>query len=97
MLICPMSVGGALSLGDPTQEPEIKDASWRYRHARRAPVDEMTLQPGRRVSKAGLESAINAWQCMYVRTLLVFVSCAALNLTNLCSYCYIGITTSHGL
>jgi hypothetical protein len=60
MPIGPMSAGGALSLGDSAQELEIKDASGRYRHARRAPVDEMTLQPGRRVSKAGLESAINA-------------------------------------
>lgn len=58
--IGPMSAGGALSLGDSAQELEIKDASGRYRHARRAPVDEMTLQPGRRVSKAGLESAYNS-------------------------------------
>ncbi|KAG8696353.1 hypothetical protein FRC09_008565 [Ceratobasidium sp. 395] len=36
-------------------EVEIKDSTGRYRHARRAPVDESTLQPGRRVSKAGLE------------------------------------------
>ncbi|KAF9260422.1 hypothetical protein L218DRAFT_1079330 [Marasmius fiardii PR-910] len=41
---------------DPFQELEIRDSSGRYRHARRAPVDEMTLQPMRRVSKAGLES-----------------------------------------
>lgn len=39
------------------QEVEIKDADGRYRHARRAPVDELTLQPMRRVSKAGLESS----------------------------------------
>ncbi|TFK71562.1 hypothetical protein BDN72DRAFT_793755 [Pluteus cervinus] len=39
------------------QEMEIKDATGRYRHARRAPVDETTLQPSRRVSKAGLESS----------------------------------------
>ncbi|KAL0057120.1 hypothetical protein AAF712_016251 [Marasmius tenuissimus] len=41
---------------DPAQEMEIRDSSGRYRHARRAPVDEQTLQPMRRVSKAGLES-----------------------------------------
>ncbi|KAL0573668.1 hypothetical protein V5O48_008297 [Marasmius crinis-equi] len=41
---------------DPFQEMEIRDSSGRYRHARRAPVDEQTLQPMRRVSKAGLES-----------------------------------------
>ncbi|OBZ74575.1 Dual specificity protein phosphatase 1-B [Grifola frondosa] len=45
------------TLGDSGQEMEIKDSSGRYRHARRAPVDEATLQPLRRVSKAGLESA----------------------------------------
>lgn len=45
-------------LGDSQQELEIKDAEGRYRHARRAPVDETTLQPMRRVSKAGLESAV---------------------------------------
>ena len=45
-------------LGDSQQELEIKDAEGRYRHARRAPVDEATLQPMRRVSKAGLESSI---------------------------------------
>ncbi|KAF8512093.1 hypothetical protein BU17DRAFT_54224 [Hysterangium stoloniferum] len=43
-------------LGDHPQELEIKDSSGRYRHQRRAPVDENTLQPLRRVSKAGLES-----------------------------------------
>lgn len=39
------------------QDMEIRDREGRYRHARRAPVDENTLQPMRRVSKAGLESA----------------------------------------
>jgi len=39
------------------QDMEIRDREGRYRHARRAPVDETTLQPMRRVSKAGLESA----------------------------------------
>jgi hypothetical protein len=53
----PMSAGGVASIGDSGQEMEIKDASGRYRHARRAPVDENTLQPLRRVSKAGLESS----------------------------------------
>jgi len=55
----PMSAGGLLDRvnGDSGQEVEIKDASGRYRHARRAPVDENTLQPLRRVSKAGLESS----------------------------------------
>ncbi|EJD04926.1 uncharacterized protein FOMMEDRAFT_27210 [Fomitiporia mediterranea MF3/22] len=48
----------AARVGDSGQEMEIKDASGRYRHARRAPVDENTLQPMRRVSKAGLESSI---------------------------------------
>ncbi|GLB44184.1 putative dual specificity phosphatase, catalytic domain [Lyophyllum shimeji] len=54
-----MSAGGLLDRinGDSGQEMEIKDASGRYRHARRAPVDETTLQPMRRVSKAGLESS----------------------------------------
>ncbi|TBU44608.1 hypothetical protein BD309DRAFT_919543 [Dichomitus squalens] len=47
----------AAQIGDAAQEVEIKDAAGRYRHARRAPVDEATLQPMRRVSKAGLESA----------------------------------------
>jgi len=42
---------------DHAGEMEVKDAEGRYRHARRAPVDELTLQPMRRVSKAGLESA----------------------------------------
>lgn len=57
--IVPMSAGGLLDRinGDSGQEMEIKDASGRYRHARRAPVDENTLQPLRRVSKAGLESS----------------------------------------
>lgn len=55
----PMSAGGIMDrvLGDSGQEMEIKDSSGRYRHARRAPVDETTLQPMRRVSKAGLESS----------------------------------------
>ncbi|CAA7262105.1 unnamed protein product [Cyclocybe aegerita] len=55
----PMSAGGLLDrvIGDSGQEMEVKDASGRYRHARRAPVDENTLQPMRRVSKAGLESS----------------------------------------
>ena len=56
-----MSAGGLTTLnervGDTAQEVEVKDASGRYRHARRAPVDENTLQPMRRVSKAGLESS----------------------------------------
>ncbi|KAG2145492.1 uncharacterized protein EDB93DRAFT_1287739, partial [Suillus bovinus] len=39
------------------QDMEVRDREGRYRHARRAPVDENTLQPMRRVSKAGLESA----------------------------------------
>ncbi|KAI0790940.1 hypothetical protein C8Q75DRAFT_798252 [Abortiporus biennis] len=50
-------VGDVAQLGDSQQELEIKDAEGRYRHARRAPVDEATLQPMRRVSKAGLESS----------------------------------------
>lgn len=44
--------------GDVGQEMEVKDATGRYRHARRAPVDENTLQPMRRVSKAGLETTL---------------------------------------
>lgn len=44
-------------VGDSGQEMEIRDADGRYRHVRRAPVDETTLQPMRRVSKAGLETA----------------------------------------
>jgi len=58
----PMSAGGNTSsarVGDSGQEMEIRDAAGRYRHARRAPVDENTLQPLRRVSKAGLESSGN--------------------------------------
>lgn len=62
------AVGGSLSagglmervMGDSGQEMEIKDATGRYRHARRAPVNENTLQPMRRVSKAGLESSAHA-------------------------------------
>ncbi|PPQ77886.1 hypothetical protein CVT25_015373 [Psilocybe cyanescens] len=55
----PMSAGGLMDrvMGDSGQEMEIKDSYGRYRHARRAPVDETTLQPLRRVSKAGLESS----------------------------------------
>ncbi|KAF9460442.1 hypothetical protein BDZ94DRAFT_922113 [Collybia nuda] len=55
----PISAGGLMDRinGDSGQEMEIKDSSGRYRHARRAPVDENTLQPMRRVSKAGLESS----------------------------------------
>ena len=44
---------GEVAMG---QDMEIKDKEGRYRHMRRAPVDENTLQPLRRVSKAGLES-----------------------------------------
>ncbi|KAF9451358.1 hypothetical protein P691DRAFT_808116 [Macrolepiota fuliginosa MF-IS2] len=58
----PMSAGGMqlqrVLVGDQAQEMEVKDANGRYRHARRAPVDENTLQPLRRVSKAGLESSV---------------------------------------
>lgn len=50
-------IGDVAQLGDSQQELEIKDEEGRYRHARRAPVNETTLQPMRRVSKAGLESA----------------------------------------
>lgn len=50
-----MNAGRAAAEGH--EEMEIKDAQGRYRHARRAPVDEQTLQPSRRVSKAGLESS----------------------------------------
>jgi Dual specificity phosphatase, catalytic domain len=56
----PVSAGAVLSnghIGESGQDMEIKDASGRYRHARRAPVNENTLQPMRRVSKAGLESS----------------------------------------
>ncbi|KAF8999781.1 hypothetical protein BDQ17DRAFT_1360370 [Cyathus striatus] len=58
----PMSAGGLMDrvIGDSGQEMEIKDREGRYRHARRAPVDENTLQPMRRVSKAGLESSAYA-------------------------------------
>jgi len=45
-----------MALGS-VQEVEVRDSSGRYRHARRAPVDEETLQLTRRVSKAGLESS----------------------------------------
>jgi hypothetical protein len=56
----PISAGAVVSnghIGDSGQDMEIKDATGRYRHARRAPVNENTLQPMRRVSKAGLESS----------------------------------------
>lgn len=55
----PMSTGEIMDRvnGDSGQEVEIKDSSGRYRHARRAPVNESTLRPMRRVSKAGLESS----------------------------------------
>jgi predicted protein tyrosine phosphatase len=52
-----MSAGGVGAIGDSAQETEVKDATGRYRHARRAPVNEQTLQPPRRFSKAGLESS----------------------------------------
>src|SRR5882762_5637677 len=45
-------------VGGVGQEMEIRDATGRYRDVRRAPVDETTLQPMRRVSKAGLESGL---------------------------------------
>ena len=44
--------------GKAVQETEVRDAWGRYRHQRRAPVDAVTLQPLRRVSKAGLESSM---------------------------------------
>ena len=44
--------------GKAVQETEVRDAWGRYRHQRRAPVDSVTLQPLRRVSKAGLESSV---------------------------------------
>ncbi|KAJ8690181.1 hypothetical protein PTI98_011635 [Pleurotus ostreatus] len=56
----PMSAGTLLVgsvRAEVGQDMEIKDAQGRWRHARRAPVDEQTLQPMRRVSKAGLEIA----------------------------------------
>jgi dual specificity MAP kinase phosphatase len=39
--------GGGMSeaVGNAGQEMEVRDAAGRYRHARRAPVDENTLQP----------------------------------------------------
>ncbi|KAF7300255.1 hypothetical protein MKEN_01349600 [Mycena kentingensis (nom. inval.)] len=45
------------AVGNVGQEIEVRNAAGQYRHARRAPVNETTLQPMRRVSKAGLESA----------------------------------------
>ena len=53
----PLGINDLMMLRDVGEEMEIRDANGRYRHARRAPVDEYTLQPTRRVSKAGLESA----------------------------------------
>lgn len=60
------SNGGMMSAGpsgkshvpmrDVGEDMEVRDSEGRYRHARRAPVDDVTLQPVRRVSKAGLES-----------------------------------------
>jgi len=52
----PLGINDLMMLRDVGEEMEIRDANGRYRHARRAPVDEYTLQPTRRVSKAGLES-----------------------------------------
>ncbi|KAJ7452195.1 hypothetical protein B0H11DRAFT_304793 [Mycena galericulata] len=54
----PASAGMDGAVGNVGQEMEVRDAAGRYRHARRAPVDENTLQPMRRVSKAGLESSV---------------------------------------
>lgn len=51
------SLGGAAVGAGAGEEMEVKDEEGRYRHARRAPKDEATLQPMRRVSKAGLESS----------------------------------------
>jgi hypothetical protein len=52
-------MGKGMGLRDVGEEMEVRDAEGRYRHARRAPVDELTLQPVRRVSKAGLETWTN--------------------------------------
>lgn len=52
-------MGKSMGLRDVGEEMEVRDAEGRYRHARRAPVDELTLQPVRRVSKAGLETWTN--------------------------------------
>ena len=49
--------GEALGVGA-GEEFEKRDGEGRYRHLRRAPVSEQTLQPGRRMSKAGLESSL---------------------------------------
>jgi hypothetical protein len=54
-----LEVQARVVLGDSAHETEVKDATGRYRHARRAPVDETTLQPMRRASKAGLESSLS--------------------------------------
>ncbi|KAG8933221.1 hypothetical protein FRC01_010372 [Tulasnella sp. 417] len=51
------SLGGAAVGAGAGEEMEVKDEEGRYRHARRAPKSEATLQPMRRVSKAGLESS----------------------------------------
>ncbi len=51
----PQVVGAKTREG--AEEVEVRDAWGRYRHQRRAPVDDVTLQPLRRVSKAGLESS----------------------------------------
>lgn len=56
--ISALEVQARVLLGDLAHEMEVKDATGRYRHARRAPVDETTLQPMRRASKAGLESGL---------------------------------------
>jgi len=53
----PLGINDLMMLRDVGEEMEIRDANGRYRHARRAPFDESTLQPTRRVSKAGLESS----------------------------------------
>lgn len=53
-----LEVQARVLLGDLAHEMEVKDATGRYRHARRGPVDETTLQPMRRASKAGLESSM---------------------------------------
>ncbi|KAG9037627.1 hypothetical protein FRB95_004847 [Tulasnella sp. JGI-2019a] len=57
MIGVPVSAGGITGVVGAGEEMEVKDGQGRYRHARRAPVNEQTLQPLRRVSKAGLESS----------------------------------------
>ncbi|KAG8980735.1 hypothetical protein FRB90_007523, partial [Tulasnella sp. 427] len=49
-------LGGAAVGAGAGEELEVRDEDGRYRHARRAPKNEVTLQQPRRVSKAGLES-----------------------------------------